>query len=379
MAQTFTLSEAIESIARDEEEAKKYPTGLSDIDRLMRGGIWAKSITVLCAPPNAGKTTLAAYWAWMWSSLTHVYVVAADEPWEGWVSRYAQLMGFDRNTIEDGADKAEIYDLLDRSTKANWTFVTDDGPVRHLLYMASVDKNALVDSIIIIDSLQRLSGAANSDRRTEINAHLADCKALRAAGATVVIISEAGRSLYGSNDKVDVNLMAAGKESGDIEYLADNLLVLEPSKTDPSYVRVNVTKCRRGKKDYAIVVQLDGAKVIDRPEADPGKDRKAPPGRIHAAHAGVSPPSPTSAGRNAPTAPMEAAYEVNREEALCRLLRSSGEKGITSVRAIEDSLSLKHGTGKAYMSAVVDEDCGIYNLGTESAPRWVMAEHLPRS
>lgn len=84
------------------------------------------------------------------------------------------------------------------------------------------------DMLLIIDSLHKLPFGRLSERRSGIDEWLRNLESIRDNyGVTFMVISELGRALEGGYDaKPD---LASFKETGDIEYTADNALVMTTS------------------------------------------------------------------------------------------------------------------------------------------------------
>ena len=83
-------------------------------------------------------------------------------------------------------------------------------------------------TLVVVDSLHKLPFKNLSERRTGIDEWLRHMEAIRdEQGVAFLVISELSRSLEGRYDeKPD---LGSFKESGDIEYSADNAMILAPS------------------------------------------------------------------------------------------------------------------------------------------------------
>ncbi len=84
------------------------------------------------------------------------------------------------------------------------------------------------DLLIVLDSLHKLPFKSLTERRTGIDFWLRQIEAIRdEAYVSFLVISELGRGKGGGyGDKPD---MSSFKESGDIEYSADNAMILMPN------------------------------------------------------------------------------------------------------------------------------------------------------
>jgi replicative DNA helicase len=87
------------------------------------------------------------------------------------------------------------------------------------------NQTAASDMLLIVDSLHKLPFGRLSERRSGIDEWLRNMEAIRDNHqVTFLVISELGRALKGGyDDKPD---LASFKETGDIEYTADNALVM---------------------------------------------------------------------------------------------------------------------------------------------------------
>jgi replicative DNA helicase len=95
----------------------------------------------------------------------------------------------------------------------------------HIDFLRHETKTASI--LIVIDSLHKLPFKDLSERRTGIDAWLRQFEAIRdELGVSFLIISELTRSPDGSYDSKPQ--LGAFKGSGDIEYSADNAMVLLP-------------------------------------------------------------------------------------------------------------------------------------------------------
>jgi replicative DNA helicase len=92
--------------------------------------------------------------------------------------------------------------------------------------------------MLLVDYLQELDYSEGRDRRLEIDAALRGFRRLKRAGKCVLVISEVTAAYPGVQSHL--------KESGQINYEADNTFVLEPAKNGT--VALKQTKGRRGTK-----------------------------------------------------------------------------------------------------------------------------------
>ncbi len=94
---------------------------------------------------------------------------------------------------------------------------------------------SLRPTFIVLDYLQLCSGRAGEDLRVGIGRAAYTARALaRDLGAVVLVLSSTARENYGrlewSDDRDPADLVGTGKESGEVEYAADGVLVLARQK-----------------------------------------------------------------------------------------------------------------------------------------------------
>ena len=111
---------------------------------------------------------------------------------------------------------------------------------RHIDFLRHETKNHY--TLVVIDSLHKLPFKDFSERRTGIDAWLRQLEAIRdELNVSFLVISELSR---GKDDKYDLQPhLGSFKGSGDIEYSADNAMVLlpdwDPFDTGPLDQRIN--------------------------------------------------------------------------------------------------------------------------------------------
>jgi KaiC/GvpD/RAD55 family RecA-like ATPase len=269
-------------------------TGFATLDDATRGGIPSSRVVVLAGAPGAGKSGLAVYLmdCWERSGCAVVYL-ASDEPAEGIITRLGQLAGYSREGLEcegevgDSVRGGFAKSVADRSIvvidpDADENMASIEQAEQALLHLAGARRRVLV-----VDSLQTARcGAASAaeSARAAIDAKLGVLKAIAKRGTLVVAISEMSRAGYRSGARTEnISALAAGKESGSIEYGAALLLGLCSVKGEPGAVDVEVAKNRLGGNKPEFRVQIDFARAsfaeVCRPDNDQermhGEENKA--------------------------------------------------------------------------------------------------------
>jgi replicative DNA helicase len=231
----------------------RLTTGLRTLDAAHRGGFLPGRFVVVGGAPGAGKTSLAVALAVKWAlEGAQVSVLAADEPAIGLLVRVGQILGLDRRALEDG--DAEAREAL-RAAVADvpgLTILDADDASTTIEAAAATLRPERGPSVLVVDSLQmaRAAGSAEAETpRARVEAVLCACKATTRRGITVVATSELARGAYRSRDAAErTDDLAAGKESGAIEYAAGSLLVLRSVPDANGQIDVTIPKNRGGDK-----------------------------------------------------------------------------------------------------------------------------------
>lgn len=232
--------EAIQS-----ERFKPLPTGITDIDRALTGGLFRETLVVLGAAPGAGKTALCQ---WILEGMAKrgtpcVYLnleMSREQILARSFSRLAARQGFriNANTVLKGyqwteeqraaimAAAAEYKESIANNMIYNPDGVTAnlDGILEYCEQEAQRAESAgMAAPIVCLDYLQLLCGNPGEDSATVIKRAVAGFKAFAIKHSTVVIVIIAHNRASNSSGAVS---MESGRDTSAIEYSADLQLAL---------------------------------------------------------------------------------------------------------------------------------------------------------
>ncbi|MBI5551012.1 MAG: AAA family ATPase [Desulfobacterales bacterium] len=222
----------------DKEKGKALPglaTGFAKMDRHLDG---LRGINIMGGPPKAGKS---CFFMQISSEVARRKVPVIYYDFENGrqkiymrtlvrLSRLAekQIRADRLNPEESKAlDQAltEFQSLLTYFRVVNDRQLTPDTMRRHIDFIRHETRKD--ELLIVVDSLHKLPFKDLSERRTGIDSWLRQLESIRDEhNACFLVISELSRGKGGGyGEKPD---LSSFKESGDIEYSADNALVLMP-------------------------------------------------------------------------------------------------------------------------------------------------------
>ena len=227
------------------------PTGLAALDEALGGGLQPGRLVALLGGPGAGKTALACQLAEhvAYAGRPVVYLTLEDAAHILTAKTLARLYDLDYGAAMHGyTDQrqritAALAQLAERRSAERLLYVDDTGRLS-LAQLVGIARahferyNAERASdtgggpgLLVVDYLQRWARAqrgadTRDDLRQAVGRAADDLSNLsRELGCTVLALSSMNRaSGYGKNG--NVNALAAGKESGDLEYSADVLMAL---------------------------------------------------------------------------------------------------------------------------------------------------------
>jgi hypothetical protein len=250
---------------RAEGQLVRVPTGFPAVDEACRGGLPIPWRLVIVGAPSAGKSAIAMVLAHRFATIGGlvVGVMGVDEEPEDVTVRLAQMAGFTIAQCE-GRDPMVLEQMAASLAGIRVRFYD----ARHTIEAAADDVAAWAAQegrrpALVLDSLQTVRaigsvGASGPRELVDLN-----LGAIRAKGTEhrmlMVATSEANRGSYRNDDAAETSSdMAAGKESGGIEFGAQTLMVLRTPKGHPDHVHVRVPKNRRGARaGFEFFLRLD--------------------------------------------------------------------------------------------------------------------------
>lgn len=280
-----SLTDIVESW-RAEGPLEVVPSGIDPLDAATRGGFVRGRMVVVLGAPDAGKTAFVVCQA-MRMADAHGYVVgvlSVDEDDDDMAVRVFQMEGHDRFECERRQPAA--LDVMARDAAAlqivfyDATWTIEDAATD--LAQRSKHLNA-PGAVFVVDSLQtaraRAALAAETPRAV-VTANVAALKlATQGHRFVTLVTSEMNRGAYRSEQSAaESNDMAAGKESGAIEYGAKLMISLRSVAEHNDLIRARIVKNKRGPSwprcpDF----QLRFSHTAHRMSLDDGPVSEAPP------------------------------------------------------------------------------------------------------
>jgi replicative DNA helicase len=258
------------------------PTGMPTLDNLTGGGPVYGSRWYVLGAPDAGKTALIA-------QIGHHYLdrgipvgfLAIDEEPGDLVGRFAQRFGIRRAECE----KREPRTLEFLRRALSHLRVRFYGPGRSIESaaddLAQFAKGFAKQAVLLVDSIQTVASAKVFGQQDLSLREIVteNVKALRACATRhkmiAIATSEMSRSFYRIVEGQDkLNDLAAGKESGAIEYSARVMLSLRSVKGEPDLIRIDVPKNKHGLSGAVLHMRIDRAhmKLEEAPAPDDPND-----------------------------------------------------------------------------------------------------------
>lgn len=235
--------------------------GLRVIDHHLRG-LRPKSVTILNAAPNVGKSTLLNQIAFQAAALpgsvtAALYVTYENDPTDLLVKQLARLSGWPQNTILGGEVSPDDRKLTEAAYRLaehplfylRGNAATDAGLIMERTQEAiDATDGACRDAFIAIDYMQIYSRFCGAKTNTDnIGIALSEFKEIaQDTGGVLMTISSQSREA----NKQGGSTMFGGRGSGEIEYDADVLMTLteeDSAATDRAMGRrLTVVKSRFG-------------------------------------------------------------------------------------------------------------------------------------
>lgn len=245
-------------------------------------------VTVLGAPPAAGKTLLAMqtlFEAVEYDNDLIGYVLNCEMTPQSLLRReLARLTGIDSKALRFGNLNDDDRELIRKHIEGFWdrgVFV--EGLRKRLERVRFVNPDAeglaLVakakPGLVLIDYLQRFTIAKESDPRQAMNAVMTFCRRLADHGHSVLAISATKRSEKGSHSNNELSL-SSFRESGEIEYGADAAYVLKtsgPGITAYRPARLECVKNRHGEPNgFGLVLDCNSLSFVPAAEVNEFND-----------------------------------------------------------------------------------------------------------
>jgi KaiC/GvpD/RAD55 family RecA-like ATPase len=260
----------------------RVATGFPTLDEACRGGFPVPWRVVIVGAPSAGKTALLIVIAQRMATDGGlcVGVLGVDEEPDDLNVRLAQMAGFTIAQCE-GRDPVVLEEMAQALASVRVRFYDET----HTIEAAADDVGAWATAegrraALVIDSLQTVRAAASADARNPRERVDANLRAVKTQGRRhrmlMISTSEANRGSYQRDDAAETsNDMAAGKESGSIEFSAQTLIMARTPKECPNHVHLRVPKNRRGARaGFEFFLRLDrdrhALSECGDPSAEPG-------------------------------------------------------------------------------------------------------------
>ena len=274
----FDHSKEIIELIKEMEELNASPggliglsTGLKDLDEYL-GGLKPKSLVIIGSRPSMGKSCFGVNLALNIARQgKHVYIQALEENVKDIMRRFiSNISGVSMSDLMHGRlsheDWTKIVDAQEKAQKLGVTIDQDSGLNSSEICqrIKKVHSFKKID-LVIIDHLQEIF------EEGEQNRHLAISKSLHNIKATTKNLSIPTIILCQINREVEKRhppkpLMSDLKESGDIEAIADSIMLLYREKyykqdlMGPDILEVSIAKQRNGQRGV-VRLHFDGERM----------------------------------------------------------------------------------------------------------------------
>ena len=252
------------------------PTGLGKLDTALNGGFQAKRLVTLLGAPGGGKTSLANQWSEKVASERPVfYVTSEDSPDILLAKSLARIGGVNYGDVLYGRDEAGIKramaQLADRPSARNLRYLDVSSGMITLDELrdraAAHFEGRPGPGLIVVDYLQRMARAVRDSAGTKElrEAVTALTEKLRAIACELncCVLAVASMNRQSNYSKVsDENALASAKESGDIEYTADVMMVLTEDSANnkritASFIEPRVLRIAKNRQGPVSSIKLD--------------------------------------------------------------------------------------------------------------------------
>ncbi len=209
-------------------------SGLPHLDKALNG---IHGINIIGGPPKAGKSCFAIQLATEMSR-NNVPVIYYDfengrqKIYQRTLARLSRLAVSQLTQPQDGENKSRFQSAQDQLRTMMHSFrVVNDRQLNPEIMRRHIDflrhETQREHTVVVVDSVHKLPFKDFSERRTGIDAWLREMESIRdELKVSFLVISELDRQEHGRYDGTPH--MGAFKGSGDIEYTADNAMVLLP-------------------------------------------------------------------------------------------------------------------------------------------------------
>lgn len=264
--------------------ADPMPTGFESLDAATRGGLRGSKLVVAAGAPGAGKTSLCVQLALEYARAGHpVGVLACDEDADGLLIRIGQQLGLVREDLERGILGARrhlagaLAGLMLTLVDADESEATIEDVAERVQAQAAERKKP---GVLVVDSIQKArcrehTVAAMRTERERVDATVRSLKRVsRMGGLLTLATSETSRAIYRGGADPKINPLAAGKESGSIEYAAAVQLVLTsvPGESDLVDVAVPKNRIGSGRDGWRMRFDRDRARFVETSVEDAERD-----------------------------------------------------------------------------------------------------------
>jgi len=209
--------------------------GFDKMDRALSG---IRGINILGGPPKAGKSCFFMQVSTEMSRRKHPVIYydfenGRQKIYTRTLSRLSQLSDKEIRLGETDGERGQRLEKAQQTLKSMLKYfrVVTNRKLSPDIMRRQIDfiqhETRTDYSVVVIDSLHKLPFKSLSDRRTGIDAWLREIESIRdEQNVSFFVVSELSRSQSGSySSEPD---LGSFKESGDIEYSADNAMILLP-------------------------------------------------------------------------------------------------------------------------------------------------------
>ncbi|MFH1611278.1 MAG: DNA repair protein RadA, partial [Patescibacteria group bacterium] len=227
------------------QNVKHIPTKITELDRVLCGGLVPGSVTLLAGEPGIGKSTLVAQIAFVFSDQKPAYYVSGEES-EGQVAMRMKRLNIDPKNITF-SNAVDVDEIISASKTIN-------------------------PSLLIIDSIQTMISS-------QIDNLPGTPTAVRAATAQLIG--------YAKQNNMPVLIIGQMTKDGSVagpktlEHLVDTVLTLEGDK-QCAFRLLHANKNRFGSTDEVGIFEMTqlGLQGVDNPSARFLEDRSQNPGSV---------------------------------------------------------------------------------------------------